>query len=79
MVVRLQLPAGVANMLRRADWSAATRAESLEVTVQSDLVVLRVPVVLVASDITWMAEDVRSGGLTALQQLQSMFSWWNVR
>lgn len=78
MEVRVRLPAGVASRLCPAGGGgqgAAAAGESLEVTVQSDFHVLRLPVELLASDITWMAEDVRSGGLTFLQQLQNAVSW----
>ena len=75
MEVRVRLPAGVASRLCPANGDSqepTAAGETLQLTVQSDFHVLRVPVELVATDITWMAEDVRSGGLSFLQQL---FSW----
>ena len=78
----MSLPSGVASKLGILNPTAGdgtqpavSLEETLEVTVQSDFHELKLPVSLIVADITWMAEDVRTGGLSALQQLQRLFSW----
>ena len=79
--LRVRIPPGVASKLGIPDPTVSGDAQpamlpsdTLEMTVQSDFHRLKVPITLIAADITWMAEDVRTGGLSMLQQLQQLFS-----